>query len=211
MEHISHLTNLTRLNLERLHITKYGILWLSDLNSLTQLELGGNSALTDDALEIVSKFTKIVHLDLKLCKKITDDGLQHLRSLTRLEKLSLEMCTKITDDGLLHLRILTRLYDLNLKLTLLTDVGLHYLPFLTNLQRLNLISCINITDEGLNNSTIGKLTKLHRLFLNGSSCSIFARHKWTDFVRKNKGLPPLWKENENDERGVLGGMEEDDE
>ncbi len=141
---------------------------LSQLTSLTNLDLTRCSGLTDDGIQLLSHLTRLTNLNLSYCNGITNDGIQALSQLTSLQTLSLSECSELTDEGIQALSQLTKLQTLNLaECSELTDEGIQTLSQLTRLTELNLWECSGLTDEGI--QTLSKLTRLTKLYLGGCS------------------------------------------
>ena len=75
-------------------ITDNGILSLSNLNSLSHLDLGYCNEVTTVAMQSIAKMTNLRTLNLRSCKNVTDDGVAMLSSLTKLESLNLWYCNQ---------------------------------------------------------------------------------------------------------------------
>ena len=122
MVHLTGLSNLKRLSLNRCDITDAGLVHLKGLTQLQTLGLDSNN--------------------------ITDAGLVHLKSLTGLRFLGIGS-NKITGEGLVHLKALTGLQGLNIGSENITDAGLAHLKALTGLQTLSLANSKHLTDARL--------------------------------------------------------------
>lgn len=177
---VSHLVNLTRLNLEsNRSVVADDLLALS---RLTRLDLSSSDAVTD---AILSQLTTLRDLNLNSNSRVSDDG---LRPLTQLERLALARhhggmvshrgvnASRVTDQAL---HALPLLHTLNLEqndmitsqcvaaLTQLTDLDLRHnimvsdqaVEQLPRLRRLVLHSNTRITGDVLRNLPL--LTELH--------------------------------------------------
>jgi len=78
----------------------------------------------DTGLEMLSGLTKLVFLDLSVCKRITDTGLGHLTNLDQLTTLLMPFCVEITDAGMASVAQLKHLTTLNLDGCNITDAGI---------------------------------------------------------------------------------------
>ena len=96
----------------------------------------GDTAITDNGLEALSRLEALEDLDLH-GTEITDAGLLHLKGLVRLRKLNL-MGTRISDAGLDRLQAMTQLEELNLYRTHVTNAGLERLRNLKTLAEVDL-------------------------------------------------------------------------
>ncbi|XP_036378807.1 uncharacterized protein si:ch73-173p19.1 isoform X1 [Megalops cyprinoides] len=107
---------------------------------LTQLTLPGRHSVTDSGLVYLSRLSLLVELDLTDYTHVTDQGTAQLATMTRLKKLSLSN-TLVTDKGLLSLRSLQELLELCLDRTAVTSRGVAAcVTCLPNLQVLGLAS-----------------------------------------------------------------------
>jgi Leucine-rich repeat (LRR) protein len=100
LSHLSRLTSLRMLVLQRCKITDDGLAHLACLKNLQELYLDGNA--------------------------ITDAGLRHIEDLSALENLGIDD-TPVTDNGLLRLRKLNRLRELDVFRTQVTESGVRRL------------------------------------------------------------------------------------
>ena len=116
--------------------------------TLTKVNLGGNTAVTDAGLAHLKDCKGLAVLDL-YNTAVTDTGLAHLAGLTGLTALSLYN-TAVTDAGLVHLKELKGLTYLNLSGTAVTDAGLAHLKDCKGVKKLHL-SRTKVTDAGLAN------------------------------------------------------------
>lgn len=159
LQFIGKLNSLTHLSLADLKITDMGIAPLSNLKSLSTLNLHACKQITGKGM---GNFIALSSLDLEFCGNITDDGLSSFANLTSLARLNLGFCSKITDRGLESLRNFTALTSLNLEwCEQIGDRGLSLLP--TSLCSLNLMKCEKVTDRGL--EFIGQFHSLTSLCL----------------------------------------------
>lgn len=85
--------------------------------NIAELELG-NTKITDEALKIIGKFTRLTWLSLR-GTAVTDAGLAHLKSLTNLTYLNLHS-TAVSDAGLASLAGLRKLRNVYLWQTQVT-------------------------------------------------------------------------------------------
>ena len=96
LKHLSRLTSLQVLWLDRTRTTDNGLKLLSRLTNLETLSLG-DTAITDNGLKHLSGWTHLRQLSMRNTK-ITDAGLKHLSGLTNLNLLELDD-TEVTGDG----------------------------------------------------------------------------------------------------------------
>jgi len=90
----------TFLNLsENRRVTNRGINELSHLTQLTGLNVS-SCDISDAALADLAKLDRLVWLNLAFCNRLTDRGLRELSRLTHLEYLDLQGCVKITRKGI---------------------------------------------------------------------------------------------------------------
>ncbi|XP_068160283.1 uncharacterized protein si:ch73-173p19.1 [Antennarius striatus] len=107
---------------------------------LTQLTLPGRHSVTDSGLLFLSRLSLLLELDLTDYNQVTDQGVSQLSTMTRLKKLSLSN-TQVTDAGLPPLCGLQELQDLCLDRTAVTSRGVADLIIcLPHLQVLGLAS-----------------------------------------------------------------------
>ncbi|XP_071777591.2 uncharacterized protein LOC139928817 [Centroberyx gerrardi] len=107
---------------------------------LTQLTLPGRHSVTDSGLLFLSRLSLLSELDLTDYTQVTDQGASQLSTMTRLKKLSLSN-TQVTDAGLPPLCSLQELQELCLDRTAVTSRGVAALiTCLPHLQVLGLAS-----------------------------------------------------------------------
>uniref|UniRef100_A0AAQ4RMZ8 Si:ch73-173p19.1 n=1 Tax=Gasterosteus aculeatus aculeatus TaxID=481459 RepID=A0AAQ4RMZ8_GASAC len=107
---------------------------------LTQLTLPGRHLVTDGGLLFLSRLSVLLELDLTDYTLVTDQGVRQLSAMSRLKKLSLSN-TQVTDAGLPSLRGLQELQELCLDRTAVTSRGVAELvTCLPHLQVLGLAS-----------------------------------------------------------------------
>uniref|UniRef100_A0A667ZRN9 Si:ch73-173p19.1 n=1 Tax=Myripristis murdjan TaxID=586833 RepID=A0A667ZRN9_9TELE len=107
---------------------------------LTQLTLPGRHSVTDSGLLFLSRLSLLSELDLTDYTQVTDQGVSQLSTMTRLKKLSLSN-TQVTDAGLPPLCSLQELQELCLDRTAVTSRGVAGLiTCLPHLQVLGLAS-----------------------------------------------------------------------
>jgi hypothetical protein len=95
---------------------------ISGLRSVREVNLAGDSTVTDAGLAVVAGLPNLERLTVG-SPNVTDAGIAHLAGATRLIALQLENCTGITDAGLDHLACLKNLQVLSLAGTRVTDAG----------------------------------------------------------------------------------------
>ena len=88
------------------------------VDSLIELEMGGCSYLSDQALLKISRFSKLQTVGISYCNRITDMGLVHLMALKNLSSVDLRGNDIVTEVGLSVLK------TMNLKMVLCDQKGL---------------------------------------------------------------------------------------
>eukprot|EP00798_Chlamydomonas_sp_ICE-L_P023440 gene23440-30725_t len=160
---ISQITSLTSLNLQDCNnVTNNGMAPLNKLSSLEALSLKGCKKLTNGGLEALQRNTALTSLNLFGCLRIADKGLLFLSNLN-LVTLTLG-CTRVKDEGLAYLAKMTSLQELHFEKEEMTDMGLKTLTSLTNLHSLALRDCGDVSGDSLSN-LIPQLPKLQSLDL----------------------------------------------
>jgi len=99
--------------------------------------LHAEGQMTDAVLADVCRVENITELDLSGSKALTDDGIRHLSRLRQLKYLDLSG-TAVTDCGLSVLQNLPALESVSFAMTAITDEGAHHLTHCPGLQRVNL-------------------------------------------------------------------------
>jgi hypothetical protein len=113
--------------------------------NITALDFGGSKALTDDGMLLLSRFSRLEHIDVG-GTAITDRGLAALQSLPGLKSISL-WWTRVTDEGAQHLAQCQGLERVNLGGTRTGDGALRALAGKQNLRDLMSGECV--TDAGI--------------------------------------------------------------
>jgi|GEM_PF-5880378 len=165
-EHISNLTQLTRLNISNTVVNNSLLKALAKSNNLETLDINCCLGITNAGLVPLTKLKKLKKLDISYTH-IGDAGLEHIGKFNNLESLILSS-TSICDDGLKHLGKLTNLEILRLDNTSIGDKGLSYLVNLTKLRVLSL-SFTRITNDGL--KYLSKMSDLRNLDLHQTDVS----------------------------------------
>jgi hypothetical protein len=144
-------------------LTDQGMLAVSNLTSLTSLNLTDCVKLTDESMRAVSSLPALTTLNQNNCVKLTDESMRSVSSLPALTSLDLHWCDKVSDEGMRAVRSCASLTSLNLSWChKVTNVGLRELRGLTALTELNLNGCHNVTDVGLQELTsLAALNTLH--------------------------------------------------
>lgn len=159
LAHISGLTNLKALALDKLWVGKPGIEHLAKLSNLQELYLA-ETGFSDDCVELLANHPKLKKLRISKTE-ISDEGLQRLAGVKSIEDLDLSENAYLTDSGMAHVGKLTGLRKLNVWRLALTDEGIRHFSTLTNMEWLNLDNT-QLTDEGLESlAGMKKLTFLH--------------------------------------------------
>lgn len=157
LEKLHHLASVQIL---RRDIGADGMLALTALPALTELELSVQTPLMDPTLEHLGELVGLRRLALDI-PALDDRATPQLAPLTRLERLALGG-TKISDVGLKALAGLAELTELELHHTRVTNRGLAHLAKLTKLQTLEL-DHTDLVDDGV--AHLAGLTELRVLRL----------------------------------------------
>jgi beta-lactamase regulating signal transducer with metallopeptidase domain/Leucine-rich repeat (LRR) protein len=147
LRHLTHLTGLQGLGLERAHITDNALKHLSAMTSLKHLDLSG-TPIGDVGLASIKEITWLESLKLS-DTRISDAGLAHVANLRSLRSINLRG-TDTSDEGLAHLKNLTSLERLSLSETDTSYRGLPHLSKLTAMEHLSLKGT-KLSDRGLAN------------------------------------------------------------
>jgi internalin A len=110
-EQLSSLKHLEWLDVTNMKLTNVGLQRLSEIKTLTYLNLEGVSAVSDQTVGMFSGLTLLRELHIA-GTPITDNGLKDLQRLTKLEKLTLgsgqtnlqRLKCPVTDAGVSQLR-----------------------------------------------------------------------------------------------------------
>lgn len=95
----SHLEKLSLCNCD---ITDRGLIWISQLNRLSYLDLDSCDRITDTGVKTLVNFHYLEVLRLVRCTKITDDSMiQFANCCLNLKELNLHYCHNITDISIL--------------------------------------------------------------------------------------------------------------
>lgn len=163
---------LTNLDLGGCHnVTRDGLEGIRHITALSTLSLNGIH-LQQQELEEVARHTSLTSLDLHTCY-LTDDAVLQLRPLTALTKLVLTLSTSVTDAGVAvvqwmpHLRVLE--FNSLSSMGDVTDSSIIAIAGLTNLTALSLMSTNCMTPVGLR-ALCTQLTALTSLDLTGCGC-----------------------------------------
>ena len=122
--HLSALSNLRTLYLDRTPVTDAGLGALTGLRKLRELHLA-QTRVTDAGLRHVRKVPNLQQLNIS-STRTTDSGLAELAGLDDLEVLVLSD-TKITDAGVKHLKRMSNLRELLVSGTSITSAGVREL------------------------------------------------------------------------------------
>lgn len=160
--HLSPLTGLKALALERTQITDAGLEHLKGLRELGLLSLNW-SPVGENGLKPLENMNKLGVLYL-CATRTSDSGVASLKNMKQLSWLDLRE-TQVTDKGLRHLSGLSQLRLLSLYGIPMTDAGIGPLSELENLVQLTLNNT-QVTDAGL--LPLTKLPKLNELNLGGT-------------------------------------------
>jgi hypothetical protein len=153
----TRMNGLRYLNLAKTHmevpaqgITDVGLRALSQVRSLTYLDLTYQALITDAGLQALSGLTSLTHLNLSNCYRITGAGLEALSRIPSLTYLNLNGCWRVGDVGIRAVSRIRSLTDLNLRcLDEITTAGIQELSRLTSLTHLDLYRCRGLTNAGL--------------------------------------------------------------
>jgi Leucine-rich repeat (LRR) protein len=151
MRALRSLTNLTSLYLsECCNVADQGLENLSSLIKMRTLGLR-KLRMTDKGLVALSPIVCLEDLDLSLCEQITGAGFRFLDHLS-LDSIVLDGCREFTDAGVHALAANHSLMRSLVRLDLsncdqITDHGWQELPHLKTLRFLHVAGCTNITDQ----------------------------------------------------------------
>ena len=118
LAHLSDITSLTKLELNNTDITDAGLAHLIPLEDLAELLLFGTK-ITDHGLRLVGRFANLKNLNLGETA-VTDEGLAHLSQLALLDALNLRG-TQVRGPGLRNLHRLKELDWLALSMNIDRD------------------------------------------------------------------------------------------
>ena len=149
-KHIQGLTKLTSLNLSYCKIGNEGIIALSGLVNLTDLNIQGNELYDrrnpnqDICFTVLQKLNNLEKLDMRY----NDFSVVNLNNLTKIRYLNLEGCGKLHGfPSLRNIGTLTSLTHLNINIpNCICDRDLGFLRTLTNLTHLTICKSIYISD-----------------------------------------------------------------
>ena len=160
---LTNLCTLKHLNISGcVKIGEIGLLHISKLTMLTQLNISNCEDLTDIAINHIKNLKSLKMLDISGCVLLTDISVYHLRKLKLLQKFYLRHCTHITDIGMEYASLLASLCLLDVSGCFrITDLSLLYTSPLGFLEVFRLMDCTKITDIGL--SYLESLTSLKYL------------------------------------------------
>jgi internalin A len=123
---LRHLTSLRNLCLWRCHLQDVATTHLSGLKRLESLDLGTTEldlgGVGDQGLQPLCALTELKQLNLEGNSRVTDAGLAHLSGLTKLVELNLD-ATSVTNAGLVHLQVMKDLRNLSVERTQVTASG----------------------------------------------------------------------------------------
>lgn len=148
---IAGFSKLKKLRLAKNQIRDVGLEALSSLSILEELDLSGDSLITDVGMAHLAKLSALRKLNLWKVQ-ITDVGALMLAPLTKLEWLNLDN-TKLSDSGLPLLENMHSLTFLHLGSTQITPAGAPHLFHLTSLNDLK----ITRTALAANDSAVAEL------------------------------------------------------
>ena len=159
LAHISGLTGLRELDIERTPIGDAGMAHLADMVNMEVLCVDG-TYVGDGGMAYLDNMTQMRDLELNR-SRVTDEGLYYIRNLTHINRLDMWMLD-ISDEGMRHISGLVNLHELGIEDTLVTDAGLRYLEGMPHLDGINLENN-DITDAGL--ASLAKIPNLIRISL----------------------------------------------
>jgi hypothetical protein len=126
------------------------VIALTQIPSLTELDLSGCDQVTDVSVSRLKKINGLEILDLSFCNQISDASLVQLAELENLRSLNLNWCYAVTDGGLSALAKCSSLQSLSLwGCEEVTDLGVTALAKLPILRSLDLPEFASITDASL--------------------------------------------------------------
>ena len=142
---------------------------LSEMTSITLLDISMCGLVTDDRLAQLAPLTSLKLLDVSVCGEVTDTGLAHLPS--SVTHLDVSSCRKVRGDGLI--RKFPDLAKLCARsCTGLTSECLANLTSSTNLEHLDLTACGQLTDGHLQGFVPQGRGAMLRVLLLGSCTKI---------------------------------------
>jgi internalin A len=221
MQHITHLTGLKHLDLDRSpvsdadlqhitslcsleylslpdQITDTGLAYIAGLTSLKGFYTGcigrGKSRITDLGLRHISRISSLEELYLR-GEYMSDAGLEHLKKLPKLEYLCL-YGSRFTDAGCVHIKEMPslRILSFHENLCRISDEGLAHIAQMPNLEILCLHGMKNITDAGI--ALLAKIPSLRKLNIASSQVS----DRGLEYLSQIKTLECL--ELPQDQRGI---------
>jgi len=124
----------------------FGVVKLSELDSVTSLDLSGSPFLTDEGLQQLARMPQLRELRMNSVA-VTDRGLEVLQNLRELRLFQMCWGNGITDHGISNLRHCEQLEDVDLLGTHTGDGAIAALTGKPNLRQFK--SGRNVTDDGL--------------------------------------------------------------
>jgi len=144
-------------------VTDEGMRALSQLTTLTHLDISQCDAATEDWMRALSPLTALKRLDLSQCDPVGGGRMRRSSPFPALTSPNSAVCFTVTDEGLRALAPLTALTCLNLRgCRRLTAEGVRALAPLISLIDLDLESCFGVSNEVTNEVTdaLASLTAL---------------------------------------------------
>ena len=166
---ISRLTNLTKLNLLRVHEfgnTKDLVRTTRRMGNLNTLNCKNHlNHITDDFIkDLAMHWHTLTDLDIGCCisQSITDSSLRDIARLPTLTRLRLPPSPMVTDEGLRSISQCTTLTNLHIESCFrITDDGVNALASLTNLKNLDIVVAPRVTDRGVHSLAFVKTLRMY--------------------------------------------------
>ncbi len=145
LSHLTNLTNMTELAIQRTNCTDNGLAFVEKMRELRKLQ-AGNRNITSAAVRHLQALPELVFLDLN-DSSIDDKGLAEISKIQSIQSLSVNQ-TLITDAGLPELTKLPELAELNMSLTDVSSEGIRVLGKSKKLKVLDVFLCPKVTGSG---------------------------------------------------------------
>jgi len=163
---LSHLANLTHLEMLNMTYTNQAAAGLSYLTGLTLQELHvSECSLGDSHMAVIGRMLHLRKLAIFWNLDVKDDSFLHLSKLVNLEEININGCRNITSAGLSHIKHLP-IQELYADSAVMNDPDIAALAQFPHLKKLILSENNAITDLGL--SYLASLKKLHWLDISGT-------------------------------------------
>ncbi|MCA9038844.1 MAG: leucine-rich repeat protein [Planctomycetaceae bacterium] len=210
VQHLKHLTGLTRLKLSYVNVSGRGLRFLSAMPKLKSLFLN-SSQLGNDGLELICKLPELEHLHVSE-SLWNDEGASLLGNLSSLKYLSLRVdningsglrkiaelpqleifssgSSPLRDQHLQYLKNSKSIKQLLINHSQVTDAGLKLITEMQQLEHLKLTGVSTFTDNGLKD--ISKLKNLKRLNLSATNANRRSNLLTTTGIAHLTSIPEL--------------------